>query len=122
MTAVADDLVQKGEPTVSLDFILMKTQPTEVFSQNITHNLVDMAKEAGIYMNLWRPEELGIKTAAELIEPLTAGLEILKSDPERFEAFNSPNGWGLYKHFVPFVEACLQACVENPDAEPRASR
>jgi hypothetical protein len=32
----------------------------EVFDYNITHNLGEMAKAAGIYMELWRPEEIGI--------------------------------------------------------------
>jgi hypothetical protein len=107
---------------MSLDFCLLETKPTEVFSRNITHNLGKMAKEAGIYMHLWRPDELGIKTASELIDPLRVGLELLKSDPERFEAFNAPNGWGLYKHFVPFVEACLKACIDHPNAEVYADR
>lgn len=107
---------------MSLDFYLEQVQPCEVFHQNITHNLGRMAEEAGIYMHLWRPEELGIETAAELIKPLKVGLGLLKSDPARFEAFNSPNGWGLYKHFVPFVEECLQACMDYPNAKPRSSR
>lgn len=92
------------------------------YSSNITHNLGRMAAEAGIYKHLWRPEEIGITTAAQLIEPLATGLALLKSDPPRFEAFNSPNGWGLYKHFVPFVEKYLEACRQNPDAEVSVSR
>ena len=75
-----------------------------------------MADEAGIYMELWRPDEIGITRAKELIEPLTNGLELLKSDPSRFEVFNAPNGWGMYEHFVPFVEKYLNACIENPNA------
>lgn len=101
---------------MSLDVYLKAVRPTEVFSANITHNLGRMAREAGIYEALWRPDEIGITTAEQLIEPLTAGLALLKSDPPRFEAFNSPNGWGLYEHFVPFVEGYLEACKENPDA------
>jgi len=93
-----------------------------VYDSNITHNLGAMAGEAGIYSYLWRPEEVGIETAGQLIEPLRAGLEKLKADPARFETFNSPNGWGLYKHFVPFVEQYLTACEEHPKALVRASR
>jgi hypothetical protein len=101
---------------MSLDVTLTAVRPTEVYSANITHNLGLMAEEAGIYQPLWRPEELGIKTAAGLIEPLRAGLALLEQDPERFRAFNSPNGWGLYEHFVPFVRDYLNACEANPDA------
>jgi hypothetical protein len=107
---------------VSLDVTLIAVRPTDVYSSNITHNLGRMAEEAGIYKHLWRPEEIGITTASQLVEPLSVGLVLLKSDPPRFKAFNSPNGWGLYEHFVPFVETYLEACRENPDAEVSVSR
>ncbi len=107
---------------MSLDVYLMRTQPTEVYEANITHNLGAMANEAGIYKHLWRPDEIGITKAAELIEPLRAGLALMKADPPRFEAHDSPNGWGLYKNFVPFVEKYLAACEEFPDADVSVSR
>jgi len=47
---------------------------------------------------------------------------LLEQDPERFRAFNSSNGWGLYEHFVPFVRDYLTACEANPDAVVTASR
>lgn len=107
---------------MSLDVYLTAMRKTEVYSANITHNLGKMALEAGIYQHLWRPEELGIKQAGELIMPLRAGLKLLKSDPERFQEFDSPNGWGLYVHFVPFVENYLEACEQNPDSAVEVSR
>lgn len=94
----------------------------ELYSANITHNLNKMATEAGIYQHLWRPEELGITTARELIKPLTDGIELLESDPERFKRFDSLNGWGLYENFVPFVRGYLDACKDYPDADVYASR
>ena len=107
---------------MSLDVYLTVVKPFEVYSGNITHNLGKMATEAGIYQHLWLPEELGIKFAYDLIGPLTKGLELLKSDPERFKKFDSPNGWGMYIHFVPFVENYLNACKENPEATVEVSR
>lgn len=107
---------------MSLDVYLEVMRPTEVYSGNITHNLGRMAEEAGIYQALWRPDEIGITTAEQLIEPLTAGLAVLKADPPRFEVHNAPNGWGLYKHLVPFVEKYLAACIENPGAAVRVWR
>lgn len=97
-------------------------QKEDYYWANITHNLNGMADAAGIYECLWRPEELGIKKAKELIEPLTVGLERLKSDPEHFSKFNAPNGWGTYESFVPWVEKYLHACKEHPDANITVSR
>ena len=88
----------------------------EVFSANITHNLNKMAAEAGIYRHLWRPDEIGVTHARQLIEPLMAGLALLESDAPRFEAFNPKNGWGDYGGLVRFVSKYLAACKKYPDA------
>ncbi len=97
-------------------------QSRTVYDANITHNLNKMASEAGIYEALWRPEEINITKARQLIEPLTKGLALLKGDRKHYETFNSPNGWGMYEHFVPFVERYLEACKEYPDANVSVSR
>jgi hypothetical protein len=97
-------------------------EPEEVYEANVTHNLAQMAEAAGIYKHLWRPEEIGVTKASQLIEPLRVGLELLKADPDRFEAYNPSNGWGSYKNFVPWVESYLRACEANRDAEIRVSR
>ena len=101
---------------MSLDVYLEEYKPVIVFNSNITHNLTEMAREAGIYYACWRPEDARIKTAEELIPVLEKGLSKLKADPTYFKQFNAPNGWGLYEHFVPFVEEYLKACKKYPDA------
>ena len=93
-----------------------------VFSRNITHNLGRMALEAGIYSHLWRPEEIGISHARQLIDPLAHGLDVLESDPDRFRGFNPKNGWGSYDGLCEFVRAYLAACREYPDAAVTVSR
>lgn len=102
--------------------VLVYDANIRVYDANITHNLSSMAREAGILDHLWSPEEIGITKAGQLIEPLRKGLELMRSDRERFEKFNSPNGWGLYKNFVPWIENYLAACEENPDADVSVSR
>lgn len=92
------------------------------YTANITHNLGRMAEAAGIYQHLWRPEELGLHLANDLIKPLERGLAALKTEPERFRQFDAPNGWGKYEQFVLFVENYLAACRESPDATIRVSR
>lgn len=94
----------------------------EVYSANITHNLNAMADAAGIYKCLWRPEEIGITKASQLIEPLEAGLKLLESDPERFKFYNPSNGWGSYDGFVPWIQRYISACKDHPDADVSVSR
>ena len=94
----------------------------EIYSANITHNLRAMAMKAGLYQSLWRPEELGITKASELVPALRHGLEWLESEPARFTPFNASNGWGLYEHFVPFVRSYLKACEDSPQATVVVSR
>jgi len=107
---------------MSLDVYLKIVQPCTVYEANITHNLGAMADAAGIYQLLWRPEEIGVTHARQLIEPLRDGIAKMKSNPEYFKTFNAPNGWGLYKNFLPWLEKLLTACEESPDAEFEISR
>ena len=107
---------------MSLDVYITKVMPTRIYERNITHNLNKMATEAGIYEHLWRPDEIGITKAVDLIAPLRSGLALLKADPERFKAFNPSNGWGSYEGLVGMVEDYLAACEENPDGDIEVSR
>lgn len=109
---------------MSLDFYLhykMDDNEIEVFDRNITHNLAKMADKAGIYEALWHPDKINAVHAKDIINLLEKGLEELKAKPEFFEKFNAANGWGLYEHFVPFVEKCLEACRQYPNAKIRVS-
>jgi hypothetical protein len=93
-----------------------------LFEANITHNLGPMAAEAGIYDALWRPEEVGIHKARQLIKPLTNGLAFMKESPKKCKRHNPSNGWGSYEVFVPWVERYLEACQRFPDAKVSAER
>jgi hypothetical protein len=99
-----------------------KTDQPEYYWSNITHNLGQMAEKAGLYKYLWRPEEVNISTAKELIPRLTNGLEELLKHPDYYKKFNPDNGWGDYDGLVKFVTDYLTACVCHPDAIVRASR
>lgn len=98
-------------------------QDEELFEANITHNLTAMAEAAGIYKALWRPEELGISTAKELIPLLTEGLSKLRSNQSEYIFHYSPkNGWGTCADLVKFTQDYLDACKEYPDATISISR
>ena len=93
-----------------------------VFSRNITHNLNKMAMKAGVYKALWRPEEIGITRAGQLVDPLSKGLNVLIKNPEKFKKLNPINGWGSYDGLLAFIEAYLEACKNYPDAYIEVSR
>ena len=107
---------------MSLNVYLSEVRETTIYDRNITHNLNKMADEAGIYKHLWRPEEIEITKAAQLIEPLREGLSLLLSDPDRFKKFDPENKWGDYDGLVDFVREYLAACEENPNASVSVSR
>lgn len=107
---------------MSLDVYLEDDAEVTLYSRNITHNLTKMAEAAGIYYCLWRPEECDITHARQLIEPLEKGVALLATQKKQFEEFNSPNGWGLWEHFLPFCADYLQACRDHPDAIVVVSR
>ena len=107
---------------MSLDVSLKEMRLTSIYDSNITHNLNKMAEVAGIYKHLWRPDEIGITKASQLIEPLREGLALLLSDPERFKEFDPENKWGDYDGLVDFVRSYLAACQENPNAMVEVTR
>lgn len=104
---------------MSLDFYLqyeIDGNSISVFDRNVTHNLAAMASKAGIYEALWHPDRKDWKIASDIISVLEKGLKKLKAKPQYYEKFNAENGWGLYEHFVPFVEEVLSACKQYPNA------
>jgi len=107
---------------MGLNVTLSAIRVTDVYSSGITHNLNQMAEAAKIYEALWRPEEIGITTADQLIPILTEGLRLLESDPGYYRTFAPSNGWGTYDGLVRFVKGYLAACIESPDATVTACR
>jgi len=107
---------------MSLDISLFAMRKTRVFDSSITHNLVAMAKAAGIYVLLWRPEEIGNPTAGELVEPLNSAITDMEARPEYYKQFDAPNGWGTYDTFIMWLHELRDMCEEFPDAEIEVSR
>ena len=93
-----------------------------VFDHNITHNLVNMAECAGVYNVIWRPEESGISTAKQLIEPLKDGLAKMLNEAEEVKKHEPKNQWGTYDGLFNFVASYLAHCLTFPDASVRVSR
>ena len=83
---------------------------------NITHNLNKMADAVGLYEVLWKPDEIGITTASQMIPFLEKGIKKLKENPEKYKAFNAPNGYGKFEDFVRFCDSVLHWCNKYPDS------
>lgn len=94
----------------------------ELYHDNITSNLGQMASHAGLYDALWQPDTRGWTHAHDIILVLRAGLQALQRDPELYKQYDADNGWGTYEQFVPFVIEYLEACQKWPDARIEVSR
>lgn len=102
---------------MSLDLTLTAVKRCEIYRDQITHNLIRIAEDVGIYMHLWHPEEIGVTKARQLVEPLQSALALLRAEPARFERHNAPERSGPLTHFGRVVENYLRACQQNPDAD-----
>jgi hypothetical protein len=96
---------------MSLD-VSINNGETEVFSKNITHNLKEMWIEAGVYDALYKSEG---KTVGDVLPALEKGLGEMIAGPERFEKFDSPNGWGKYKQALPWLQDLVSQFKNHPD-------
>lgn len=99
---------------MSLDVGLYKQEC--IFNGNITHNLTEMALQAMLYYPIWRPEEIGVSTAGELIPFLKAGLKLLIDNKEEMVKLEPKNAWGDYKALLEFTEVYLGKCYLDKTA------
>lgn len=107
---------------MSLDVHLEDENGDDLYWRNITHNLGKMAGTAGIYECLWRPEEIGITTAHQLIEPISKGITFLAMYRNLCEVDSPSNGWGTWQSLYEFCCDYLKACTEYPSATIRVCR
>lgn len=105
---------------MSLDLSLTAIEEVEIFERNITHNLANMAAEAGLYEVMWGPVENGIIYAKDAIPYLQDGVLNLKERPEYFKRFNPANGWGNYQKLLECASSFLEKCKERPEAKIKA--
>ena len=107
---------------MSLDISLNEMSIHEIYSANITHNLGKMAEAAGVYLAMWRPEELGITRAGDLLPILEPGLADWIANPEKYKAYNPANKWGSYDGLVKVLKEYIGEIKEHPDSIVEVSR
>ena len=81
------------------------------FEFNSTYNLTPMFDAAG-----FRMRDFNGKTGAEVAPILAAAVAVMESDPAKFRAFDSPNGWGTYDQIMPYLREFLAAVDAHPTA------
>lgn len=81
-------------------------------SWNYTSNCAPTWRAAGADL-----AEFHGKPAGECVPTLRAAIEVMRADPARFQAMDSPNGWGTYDTLVPALVR-LRAMRE---AHPKAT-
>ena len=107
---------------MSLDlYLTCRHCGSSLIDWNVTHNLTKRAREAGIYRQLGRPDECGVRVASDLIEPVEKALAAMRAEPSRFLALNPPNGWGSYDGFVAALDGLLEISRQHPTAEVSVS-
>lgn len=101
---------------------LCGAEERSVYHVNITHNLIELAANLGIYQRVWRPEENGIDRAGRLVDWIDPALRELLSNKKKYRKYEASNGWGTVEQFIGFLQELQEACLRYPQAEIRASR
>ena len=107
---------------MGLDVYLKEVKPCTIWAIGITHNLTAMAEAAGLYECMWRPEEICITLASQMIHPLECGIAVMEQDKEKLKKLNPENGFGNYEFLLSVAQRYLAACKEHPNATVEACR
>ena len=102
---------------MSLDVSLTALVESSVFNRNITHNLSKMAHAAGLYEAIWRPEEINVYKASDLVPIIEAGLRNLINNKDELVKLSPKNGWGSYECLLDFVQEYLENCRIYPESK-----
>lgn len=102
---------------MSLD-LWLETENGETGEFNITHNLIDMWKESGLYEALYLKE--GAR-ADEVLPMLRAGLQTLLEDEAHFVQYDASNKWGTYKQAVPWLDRVIESWERHPEGVVQVS-
>lgn len=95
---------------------------SEVWGGNITHNLNDMARKAGLYEVMWRPDQNGVEIGMDAIDTLVSGMKYMILNKKELENFNQENGWGTYEELYTIASEYLLYCWKYPNARIEVSR
>lgn len=87
-------------------------------SDNVTHNLTPMWREAGCYEALYRSDGA---TAESVVDCLDRALADMTARPAVFRSLNPENGWGSYEGAIRFLRSTIVGFNRYPKALIRVS-
>ena len=99
-----------------LDIILTEVKLCEVYTTSVHNNFNLLIESLGIYQHLWRPDELNITHARQLIAPLESALENLEFNKEKYRKHEPPGMCGKIELFIIFLKNLLESCKQHPNA------
>lgn len=85
---------------------------------NITHDLGEIASHVPIgdttlYYVCWRPEEIGVETAGEILPLLVKGIQYMVEHRKELLKYEFSKSRGAYNDFMKFLLNYKQACEDN---------
>lgn len=98
---------------------LIQTRPVEVWDRNVTSNLYAICERLGIEKVVYKPSEIGITRAEELIPHIKKSLQQISENYSELVLLQlQPEGSVVHLQWM--LESYLCACNLYPDAEVRA--
>lgn len=103
---------------ISLDLMLIEKgefgyQTHDLWSGNVTHNLVPMWQKAGVYEALYKNDG---KKAKDVLAVVEQGYKDMLKNKETYVALNPENGWGDFDGALKFIREFYEACVQYPES------
>lgn len=92
-------------------------EPALLTDWNFTSNVSRMWRAAGADL-----AEFDGKTAGDCLPTLEAAVAEMEAHPAKYEAMDSPNGWGTYEHLMPRLDVLAEQFRAHPKATVRVSR
>jgi hypothetical protein len=92
----------------------------QIHTQNITHNLQPMWHKAGIYDALYESE--GQVVTDLYVDRIRRAVQEMETNFNDYQKLDSPNGWGLARNALPWLQRWLAACRANPGATIHVSK
>lgn len=103
---------------MSLDITLTDVfvePPVQLESLNITNNLIDFAIALNCYECIWKPKNLNIITAYQLLPHLYEAYYNVIKYGDIYLSLLPKNGWGTKEQFLNFIDQYIEACITYPN-------